>query len=505
MSTIKRIASGSAAGWVRICVSLATQIALVPIFLSNWDPELYGLWLAAQAIFGLLTLIESGHQTYLGFEFVRLGATERRKIQRVISSAIPFALILSFSNLALTISIVAQGWDLYIFGGDARDSGVGLVLLLQSASWVLTGSVGGLLVRIMSPFGYYARFAWWGVCSGIITSVGPAIAVWYGANLTQAGMTLAISTIIVSVPVYFDMFRLMRRESLYLVKPDYRFGFQNLCRSLSLALKALFEATRQQGTRIVLSPLAGAGEMAAFVTMRTGANVALQGLNTITNPLMPELMRFLHQRDQERTEASFGLIWLTVVAIMVPSIIMLQLLAPDLFPLWTRGKFEFDPALFALLSLGVLIFALAQPAIAVAQGNNLLRPQLLISAVSGLVAVGGMFLLVPHWGIRGAGCALLLAELIGLVGFTTVAKRWLTANGIQWPFRPFFYAALATFMASLTLGGIVYLPDSKLLLISGVSICYAVIAHSYWKALPVVARNLAVNAIRKILMKLESI
>ena len=179
-------------------------------------------------------------------------------------------------------------------------------------------------------------------------------------------------------------------------------------------MQSLLEMARQQGSRIILAPLAGVADMAAFATMRTGANFALQGLNTITGPVMPELMRFLATRDQPRAESTFAIVWLMLCAVLSPAIVVVQWLAPALFPLWTHGKIAFDPWLFGMLSLGVAVLALAQPAAAVLQGNNILRAQLGISMVATTVAVGGMVWLVPHMGVRGAGLALLAAELTRL-------------------------------------------------------------------------------------------
>ena len=100
---------------------------------------------------------------------------------------------------------------------------------------------------------------------------------------------------------------------------------------------------RQQGVRLVLAPLAGPVALAAFSTMRTGANVALQGLNTIVNPILPDLMRFLHDRDQPRSEAAFSTIWVVVVALMAPGVVILQLIMEPLFVFWTQGKIALIP------------------------------------------------------------------------------------------------------------------------------------------------------------------
>ena len=77
MSTAARLISGSAASWVQIAVNMASQMALVPIYLSYWDAKTYGVWLAVQGIMSVLSMLDSGHQNFLAYEFLRLGVTDR--------------------------------------------------------------------------------------------------------------------------------------------------------------------------------------------------------------------------------------------------------------------------------------------------------------------------------------------------------------------------------------------------------------------------------------------
>ena len=489
MSVLRRLGSGSAAAWARIGVTFATQIALVPIFLSHWDQTTYGVWLAIQAAIGLTAIFDVGHQNYVGFEFLRLGPAQRPKVREVFSAALPIGLFLGTLELALVVGVVWAGWDRTVFAFDAASSAAGEVLILQSIVWLFFGSIGGVAVRVVAPFGYYARFGWWGVFSGVVTGVVPAMAVRAGAGLLGAGIALAVSTVACNAPMCFDLWRLLSQEEILPGRPDWALGLRNLGRSLSLTLKTFLEMARQQGTRLVLGPLAGAAEMAAFSTMRTGANVALQGLGTITNPLMPELMRFLNERDQERTEAAFGLVWLVVAALLVPGVVAVQLIAPDLFPLWTRGKIAFDAVLFAMLSIGVLIFALAQPPMAVVQGHNLLRPQLVLSFLAAVVSVGGIVLLVPAMGVRGAALALLAGEVVGLIGYIRVAKFWLQAHAMSWPQAAFRRVLLSVAVASGGLLALAEKPGARWE-IAAITLFFAALAGIwYWRSFPQMARD----------------
>jgi hypothetical protein len=362
MTTIRRLTSASFASWLRIGITVFTQIVLLPVYLSYWNKTTYGVWLAIQAAISLTTLPDTAYQNYLGYEFLKIGSRNHSRLSVVFSASIPISLAIGLIELTTVFVLVKLHVQNWLLGTNSdvdsqllKDAGI--VLLIQSIVWPIFGSVGGTAGRLLSPFGHFSRMAWWGVFAILVTSVAPAIAVILGAGLLGAGIVLGLATILFNVPLFADMYRIAKREGLVFTRPDLALGLTNLWNSSVLMVKTFLEMARQQGIRIILSPLVGVSAMAAFATMRTGANSVLQGLGTITNPLMPELMRFLVARDQARSEASFAIVWLVVAACMAPAVIVMQWLAPHFFALWTRGKITFDPLLFATLSDAILIVA----------------------------------------------------------------------------------------------------------------------------------------------------
>ncbi|GAB3784574.1 hypothetical protein GCM10028818_44500 [Spirosoma horti] len=297
------------------------------------------------------------------------------------------------------------------------------------------------------------------------------------------------------------MYFLARKEKIRFSKPSWKLGSYNFVRSLAIFGKVLLENVRQQGVRLFLAPLAGATGLVAFSTMRTGANVALQGLRTITNPLMPELVRFLHQRDQDRVDASFGIIWIMVVALIAPAIVVLQAVVEPLYTIWTRGQVPFDPLLFAILSLAILVYAVAQPAMAVVIGNNMLKPQVVLPALAAFIVVAGLFILVPDNGILGAGVALLLAEIAAAIGYKTVAERWLENNDLRWPTQPFRIAVTAIWIAALAMGAMTQFPQMKWMILVAAIVLFSWNFWRYWQILP----SFATDRIRKLLMNLPGV
>ncbi len=418
-------------------------------------------------------------------------------LRRIIAVGIGIVLVF------LTVVIFFTGILNFLLGASGPEdvaliNAAGICLILQAMLWLIQTSVPGLVVRVLAVFGYYPRLTWWAVSYAIVTGNRPLDRRSNGSRSADGECCYGRWLFTVSAFSFIDLYRLLKKEKIKFVKPSLPLGYSNFRKSLPLLGKSLFENVRQQGVRLVLAPLAGPVALAAFSTMRTGANVALQGLNTIVNPILPDLMRFLHERDQPRSEAAFSTIWIVVVALMAPGVVILQLVMEPFFVFWTQGKITFDPFLFATLSLGVLVYAVIQPAMAVVIGNNLTKLQLWLSGIAAITVFVVLILSVPIIGNLGAAIALLLAEIVAAVGYKIHAKRWLSQNQLAWPSRPFILAVTSVAMAALTLMFITWFTEFKWLILAISMLLFAWNTWRYWQVLPSVALESAKNIVRKI-------
>jgi O-antigen/teichoic acid export membrane protein len=454
-SATRRLLSGTLSSWMRIVLTISSQIAVTPIFLSHWSIEEYGYWLLFQAITPLIQLVDTGHQTYVGYECLKLGARRRRMLSITTSSAIA----LCWATGACTVVAVMATVQLAqhgLLGASARDMSsqwhMGALLIAHSIVWVLTGSIGGMITRMLACFGQFARFSWWSLVLQLVNTFVPAAVVLCGYDLVTAALALLLSTFCINVLLIRDALKQCRKHGIALDRPSRKVGWRNFRRSIVVSLSSACDLLRQQGVRLILAPLGGAREVATFSITRTGANFALQGLGTITQPLMPELMGFVRDRDQVRAESAFALVWLILLWIVNPAVLVLQWIGPSLFAVWTHGKVPFDPVLFGLLTADILIFALAQPAIAVVQGNNLTRVQFSTSVLAAFLTVGGIAVAMRFAGIRGAAAALAIVEVVVSTVYVTVAYRWLTEVRMRWPWPSFIsvlFSVAVTIVAML--------------------------------------------------------
>jgi len=506
MSAARRLISGSVASWVRLGLNLVSQIALVPIYLTHWDKETYGIWLAVQTFSVFVQIFDTGHQTYLQNEFLRIGQKRHRLLKRTLWSSVAVAVLLGLLQTVAVGGIILLNLHFRFLGinhaavGDHVKSvgaAVAVILWGNALQWWAFGSIGGIFVRVLAVEGYYARMAWWGVWAQIAGTFFPAIAVLFGADLMVAGWVYLIASLIINILTIVDIWFVLVKLNLGWSRPKMSVGIKNLVLSQVVTLTTLMDTGRVTGIRLLLVPLVGAGEMATFSTLRTGANVLLQKLNTITGPLMPELMRCLNARDQARSEIAFGTVWVAVLAVLAPGTVLLQIVAPTIFRLWTHGKIVCDPLLFGTLTMPVLVYAAAQPAISVVQGNSLLPPRLIASIASGIVLLGSLYILVHIDGIQGAGWALLLAEIVSGGCYLYYADDWLKRNEMRWPWAAFWCVVASLGATALSIVAMVMWSRFQLPIAGGTILLQMAILVFYWRIMPKLARDRVASLVEK--------
>ena len=492
-STSNRVLSATFASWTRIAVTMVAQVVMVPIYLTYWTVDEFGIWITIQTVVNVLSTTDRGFNDYLGYELLKIGPEQKDRFINVLWSGVYALLLIIGIELGIAAGLSSQaGFLLKDWVGISNQlsfTEIGLAFFIQWVAWAFSNLVG-LLNRSLSGFGYYYRMVWWGVFVSTVSLSLPAVAIMLGGGIVSASLWAAAGTLLGTLLQLGDIWRLLKKNGITdRSTASVALGLTSYKASLGLSLQYFLDNFKQQGGRLLITPFAGAVGLAVFTTTRTVANVALQGITTITYPILPELMRYVRQRDQVRLRAAFDTVWLVVVLLLAPGVVLLQALIPLLFPLWTKGQIQFIPLLFALLSMSVLVYAYAQPAMSILMGNNVLRRQMLISVLSSLFVVLGTVILLPVWGLTGAGMALLMAEIAGAVAFVYGARKWLSEHDLQWPDHT-SYRVLATL--SITGLGCVLIatsPDHTIFLTLTTFIALMGNAYAYWRDTSVIIRQ----------------
>jgi O-antigen/teichoic acid export membrane protein len=486
--------------WLRVGLMILSQIIVTPIYLGYWSTTQYGIWLAVVAITELMQIPGMAHQTYVGNELLRYSNTDQTMFSRILKSGLKIGFAYGILELAAATCFAlltpASFWAETVPGLYLTEARIALVAMAVGNG--LLWNWGGLWVRCGNAVGSYERGAWWGIADALVKIVAPLSVIPFGAGIATSVLAGTAAVLLLHVACIRDLRKNVLPAIDDHVAGEWRLGFRNFQHSLILSLRSVLDIARTTGTRLILPPLVGVAQLTAFATMRTGANAALQGLSTITNPLLPELMRFLNVRDQQKSEAAFGTVWMLLLGGMIPGVVILQTAAPFLFTLWTRNKIVFDPLLFGTLSLGVLVFAASQPAMAIATGNNLVRQLFFISLCVALLTIGGMIALVPMWGLRGAGVSLLAAEIFAGACFVRGSAKWLESKGMVWPVRAFTIVTGSVFLSTAVILVISLRPHWNGVSLPLFLVFQALFVFLYWQSLPFIARSKINGMFKKI-------
>ncbi len=493
MTVTRRVVSGSLAGWSRLGTLFLSQIATVPIYLGHWDVEVYGIWLLLHSASLMFPILDASHHQYLDGEFLKTGDENFGRLNQLFWDAVGVSVFvggIQFVGVIIALwllgagvvsgennAIISQNYlAIAVFGG------------VYAFLWWCLGSVGGILVRFLYPFGFYPRVAWWFVAITLLESFLPAIVVMVGGDLLAAVLTFLVTFVAIRGALLIDAARIAMRLGLVPVTIDWRSGWGRFAHSLVLALQQFSDALRQQGMRLLLAPLAGTVEMTNFSTIRVGVNAVSQGLTAVSSPLMPEVMRFARARDQQRLDLAFASLWSVVLFAVIPAVAVLQLNGGWLFELWTNSRLKFDPVVFAWLSWSMLLFAIAQPAWALVRANNLLKPQLAISVIATTVLVVGLFMAVPRYGIQGSAFVSLLTEFFCCAATVVVASHWMTRHELSFPKSQFVALLAAACLAGLGMVLSAFLVASQVWILAFVIPVYVGLMWVYWSCLPALGK-----------------
>src|ERR1700744_1005790 len=106
MSTTKRLISGSIASWIRIGVSMVSQIFLVPIYLTYWKVEVFATWLAIQALLVVLSTLDMGHQNFLGYEFFKFTNGDKQGLSKLLWSGALIGISLGLIQILIIVALI---------------------------------------------------------------------------------------------------------------------------------------------------------------------------------------------------------------------------------------------------------------------------------------------------------------------------------------------------------------------------------------------------------------
>lgn len=438
----QRLLSGSTAAVARVGVVFLMQVGLVPLYLKHWSATQFGYWMFLQSAIVIITVPDAGLQAFVEVAYIRQSGRSSRRLGMFLSMGASTGLMLSLCQMLICAALHYSGALHWLLHPPASESQwvdqVGSALVVTAVCWPLASSVAGSMGRASVVQGSVAPQIWWSILTLLSGSTASAWCASLGGDLLQAAQASAAASALSGLGsiLYFRSRFERQGVRLMLLPRLVRMGIVK--QAAGLMLKLLFETVRQNSLRLMAPQVVAVASMANLSVHRTLVGAMQQAFGVISAPLLPEYVRGQGQAGFSAESARLmRLQWRFFTGVVLPGGLLLFIVGPRLFEVWTHGKIVFDSVVFSILLLSVASFALFAPFTQYLQAANKVREQAFVAA---LVLVASVLLVLSFgWAFdaRGLAVAFLLIEL--LQGGLCLRLCWQCCRG------PLFAAVLRQF------------------------------------------------------------
>jgi len=498
MATVRveqRLAAGSFASFLAMLFGIGITIVQVPILLQAWGEETYGAWLLVTATYSLVISLDLGHQNFVGNRIAMIGLQDAPTCRQVLGSAVRAACVIGLIEVAAAAAIAWSGlfsvWLAMSQAGEANiSSQAEISLLLHTVYFALIGSVGGIVVRLYSAGGLFARAQWAGIAQRSAMFLGLAGATMGGASMLWATMAYLGSGALVSGWVFYDVYRRFPEFWPWWRNGSIAMGMHQAVLSLGLTATAVSDQCAAAGLLgIAGSRIHGSG-VATLGTLRTLTNSVLQAAGIVVLPVAPDLSRYAAAMDHDKATAAIATLWLMSTSALAAMVTAFVPFAQPVYEWWTRGKLLFPAPLFLLLALGVLIRQWQSPMALFLFSANRVRSQVIVSAVRTSTLLGCLaFGFSMSGDIAVAGFAVLCSEAVAAFVIMAFAASFLRDMGGSLPFLA-ATLAFSQVAVSFVAGWLLFSnPGSSVAIVAACLVSHVAIAVVQWRTLPFEVRN----------------
>jgi O-antigen/teichoic acid export membrane protein len=403
---MRRIVAGMGANTYGQGVTIAIQLASLPLFLLHWDLATYGVWLMLSAFSTYFGMADVGMVSAAANRMTMAGGAGRwDEANRVFHSATAFVLAVCAVLLALAAPLVLLA---PLPGLTTDDLRLALMALIGCTLLAMLGGLADALYKAtgrypVGAFGYSCiRLADWGGAIAGLMLIGTFTAVATGALLARASA--------LAVHVWFSrpadgklrwgLQLASWSEVRAMVRPAAWFMAMPLASSFSL-----------QGVTLVVGQMLGPATLAVFNTYRTLARVTVQLTGILNNALGPEVSRLAGAGDLVQVRRLYARSLAIGAWMAAASGGVLYAASPWLLQYWTRGEvgfYSFAMAFFVLCAIADSLWY--APRMLLFNTNQHQRLAAWFCAVAlatlGVVAAGA-----SAFGLAGAALGVLTAEV----------------------------------------------------------------------------------------------
>jgi len=493
LNTEKRIFSGVFVGFISFALGFIQAILLVPILLTFWGNETYGIWLVLNAGYIILQTLDSGHQQYIGNEFNIKYFSEKSELQVVLASSLRVAFLIGiFQFLVVFLLILTNTTNSFLglksFVVEKEYLNAALIILI--ISWISSGTTTSILSKLLIPYGYYSKSIWWSIYKQLGSFIVLVIIALNKGSILAATIGVSLFNITYGFIFLIRIKNLIPESYPWWEPGDWKTGWNNFKKSSLLSFSSVIYQFSNSGLIILITNLFSAVSVPIFTTLRTLTNSIVSMTNIAIQPLQPDIVQFRVQKDFKKILDTFNINWIISGCIInIGSLVILPFM-PDIYAIWTRGKIGFNLPLFLLLAWSVSIVNFGTAFILYINSMNKIGQNFIIVISKLLLIFGISFVTSNHLGIISIGLGIAIAELFTFVIMPYLfIKHEFKLSGYFLNQKDIFIKILPSLLLGMTYI-LVYYNQNLIILINYLGLAIMVTIYFYnWRVLPVELRK----------------
>lgn len=458
----KRVLSNYSVGLFSFLISFLQAIIIVPILLKYWGNDYYGIWISLFAGFSLLQTLDISHQTYIGNLLNLDYHKDKIKFAENLGSSLLIAVFLSTIELLITTILIISGYlnkFLGISNAIVNYSTIAYSLLSLILMWIITGSIGGILVKMLIPAGYMVQSIIWGIVFKLAQFLSLLLVALNGGKILIASIVYSIVQTILAIFFLVYIKNKMPEFFPWWKGFNIKIGFRNLKKSGILTLNNLLQQLTTNGLVLFITNFFSTSVVPSFTTVRTLTNTATVFTNLFITSIQPDLIKYHAKSENDKLRSTLNANWFFSGLFVNTGLILVLPFVEDIFKIWTKGLVSFDFNLFISLAASISVINFGAGLYNYLFGINNLRAVSAITVIRVITLFVFSYYLSGFMGLTGIGVAVLISEIFSstILPYFYVQKILKSFNGslnLKTTFTAAFPPLILIVFAALTLSGI---------------------------------------------------
>jgi len=344
-----RIISGISANVFGQLVTVAVQLAGVPLLLNYWGVQYYGEWLLLFSLPAYLGLSDLGLGTVATTEMsMCLARQDYEQAKRIFRGSFFCVIAVGFATCSL-FSVLAWALPWHDWLNLQEITAAELSTAMTLLTWYVFFAI--FLTLLLGAYRTIGRYAHGQVISNLFRLLEFAAllaAVIFGGGVVAAAAAFLSVRVLYAGFVWLDIRH--RAEWLRLEKFSFEWPTVRplLPASLSMMTVYLGQNFMTQGLVTILGIMLGATSVVMFSTVRTLCNFAKQVIGVINLSVFSEYSISLGKQDFKALRRLHTRAVQAVVGLTLVSVIGLKLLGPFVLDFWTKGRVVAEEPFFSL-------------------------------------------------------------------------------------------------------------------------------------------------------------